>query len=333
MTSPDGAGIAGLLDRRLLIVTGKGGVGKTTLAAVLGLIAAGRGLDTVVVETGQDDGMASLLAEPGVVPPAGDGREPVPVGPHLYTLRIRPEETLTEYLEIQLHLRAMTGLVVRNAGFRRLLDAAPGWRELITLGKLWHLESQRVRGRPRWDLIVVDAPATGQGLSLLSVPAVVIDTVRLGPLRRHTDWVNELIRDPERTLVLAVTLLEELPVNETFDLLERVRELGLTPGPVIANGLDPVPDVPDLDALLAALPGLVELGSEAVLPAPAALRRIVESAIRRAERQRSFLAALRSRLGGPVAEVPYLTEAVEDRDGIARLARALEPAVAGWGPG
>ena len=167
-----------LLERRLLLITGKGGTGKSTLAVAIARLAARRGLETVVVELGDETTLPPLLTDRPEEFPEGDGRNPVAVAPHLHTLRIRPLEALTEYLELQIPIRPMVHLLTRNAAFRRLLEAAPGWRDLITLGKLWHLESLRDDGRPRWDLIVVDAPATGHGLSFLSIPGVVLETVQ-----------------------------------------------------------------------------------------------------------------------------------------------------------
>jgi anion-transporting ArsA/GET3 family ATPase len=310
-----------LLSRRLLIVTGKGGVGKTTLAATLGVLAARRGIDTVVIETGRDAALPPLLAEDGPALEAGDGRTPVRVSPHLYTLHIDPEIALTEYLELQVRVRALVRLGVRNAAFQRLLDAAPGWRELITLGKIWHLQSREKDGAPLWPLCIVDAPSTGHGLSLLSVPHVVLDTVRLGPLRRHTDWVQALIRDPERTLVVPVTLLEELPVKETAELVAAVRELGIAVGPLFANGVEPAPGLPDLDALLGALP---EPGPRG-LPPRETLRTIAEHSLRRYALQRDFLTQIQNGFGLPVLQLPQLLTSVERRDHLETLASVLEP--------
>lgn len=316
----------GLLSRRLLFVTGKGGVGKTSVSAALGILAARRGIDTVVVEVGQDGALSDLLRTGREIEP-GDGRTPVPVSPHLFVLHLEPKAALTEYLELQLRVKRLVRLVVGNPGFRRLLDAAPGWRELITLGKLWHLESLRDGAEPRWGLLIVDAPATGHGLSLLSVPHVVLDTVRLGPLRKHTDWVQALIQDSARTLVLPVTLPEELPVKETRELRPRIRELGIALGPLLANGVEPVPELPELAELLdglarAELPGL---------PDGPALVEVVEHAVRRARLQQAFLEELTREIDEPLVELPQLVAGIGTREQLESFADALEAALADAG--
>jgi len=319
---------AGLLSRRLLIVTGKGGVGKTTLTAALGALAARRGLRTVVIELSKETLLPELLCEPGKPPAAGDGRQPVELSRDLYTLHLSPEIALTEYLELQLHAGRLVRLVVRNPGFQRLLDAAPGWRELITLGKIWHLTSlEDGAGQPLWPLCIVDAPSSGHGLSLLSVPNVVLDTVRLGPLRRHTDWVRALIDDPARTLVVPVSLPEELPVKETQELCARVTDLGIALGPLLANGVERRAELPELTALFAAL------GDEQVegLPEARELRAIAEHSVRRQALQRGFLGRLAEGFPHAVLELPFLEGGVDTRASIETLADALESALGAAG--
>lgn len=315
-----------ILARRLVFVTGKGGTGKTTVAAALARLAAARGRLAVGVELAGFEGLGEALA--GGAPPHAGGRDPVPIGPNLAYLRLEPLDALAEYLELQIRPRALVALAVRNAGFRRLLDAAPGWRELITLGKLWYLATRTDgSGRPRWPLLVVDAPATGHGLALLSVPRVVIETVRMGPLRRHTEWVEQLLEDPERTVVVPVTILEELAVRETVELAARARAMGLALGPVIANAVEPAlldPPDPELEEALA------RIGDGAELPplaCPAAVRVCLERARARARAQAAQLEALRAALPAPDLLVPYVLERPHDpASRIEGVMRALEEA-------
>jgi len=321
--------LAALLSRRLLLVTGKGGTGKTSIAAALGVAAAREGVRTVVVELGSSDALAELLSEPDAGAPRAPAREPVPVAENLFRLRLEPERALEEYLELQLHVRLFARAIVGNAAFHAFLDAAPGWRELITLGKLWHLVSLEDRaGQPRWPLLVVDAPATGHGLSLLSAPAVVIDAVRMGPLRRNTDRVQALVTDAARTLVLPVTLPEELPVKETLELRARVRELGVGLGPLIANGVEPELALPDAERALACAARL----PKGVAPSPLAEPQVVVAAARhrltRNRLQREFLETLARETGQPPFELPWLACGVDGPEGVRALSAELRGALA-----
>lgn len=305
-----------ILDRRLVIVTGKGGTGKTTVAATLGWAAAQAGHRVLVIETGQDENVPTLLGAKG--PPVGYEGRTLESGPRV--MRIEPYEALSEYLGLQLGGRLLVSRLISNRGFRQLMDASPGWRELITLGKVWHLEQEEEAGHRRWDLLVVDAPATGHGLTFLDVPRVVVQAVRAGPLRRHAGWVEEMVRDPKQTLLLPVALAEELPARETVELVTRLRtEVGLAVDRVVVNAVleDPFPpSVPDLDRRLAelapdtlpaALPGLPLLaGCAAHLHSRFEMhRRHLEGIARETELPLVILPALPTGVGG-IAELRAL---------------------------
>jgi anion-transporting ArsA/GET3 family ATPase len=312
-----------LLERRLVIVTGKGGTGKTSVVAALGLAAARAGRRVLVAETGRDEAASRLLA-PGTPAVGYAGRE---LHPGLFVIRIEPYEALAEYVGLQLGLRAVTDLVFRNAAFRQLMDASPGWRELITLGKIWHLAQQTDdEGRPRFDLLIVDAPATGHGITFLDVPRVAAAAVRAGPLARHASWVENMIRDPDNTRLLPVALAEELPARETAELVERLREqVGITVDQVVVNAVarSPVPPaIPDLAARLERLPADLDLCG---LPAPAVLAACVRHADSRAALNRHYAEEIRRTIGLPIVELPYLEEGVNGPDDLARLAEALVP--------
>jgi anion-transporting ArsA/GET3 family ATPase len=315
-----------LLQRRLVVVTGKGGTGKTSVAAALALAAAERGRRVVVLETGRDEHLPRLIA-PDVGPVGYQGRT---LRSGLHARRIDPYEALAEYLNLQLRVPAVATRLLRNRSFRQLMDAAPGWRELITLGKVWHLEQAREDGEPVYDLLVIDAPATGHGLTFLDVPRVVVSAVRAGPLRRHASWVEAMVRDPERTVLLPVALPEELPARETAELVQRVRDhVGVAVDRVVVNAMPEAPfpaSVPDLDARLARLrlvPGEHGLPPAPVLAACAAHLRS------RYELARHYRDAIGTWTGLPTCPLPLLTEGVSGPDALRRLAVALldEPAV------
>jgi len=309
-------GLRPLLDRRLLVVTGKGGTGKTTVAAALALAAAARGRRVLAVETGREENLPRLLGHRGGE--VGYAGAETPAGP--WVLRIEPYAALAEYLNVRLGVPAVVARLLRQRGFRQLMDAAPGWRELVTLGKVWHLEQARENGRPRFDWIVVDAPATGHGLTFLDVPRVVGSAIRSGPLRRHARWVEDLVRDPERTLLLPVALAEELPARETRELVARLRDqVGVALDRVIVNAVaEPPfpPDLPDLDRRLAALastPG----------PKPSVWAACAAHLAARAELNRHFLGEIAADTRLPVVPIPLLASGVRGPEDLAKLAVPL----------
>lgn len=300
------AGLRSLLDRRLIVVTGKGGVGKTAIACA-------------VAEAARRAGRRVLLAETAPVEAAAARFEtdPQPVGykgralrPGLEAMRIEPHEALADYVRLQTRLGLVTDRLLQSETFRELLDAAPGWRELIILGKTWHLEQATDRrGRPRYDLIVVDAPATGHGLTFLDVPRVVQQAIRSGPLMRHSAWVEELVHDRRRTLLLPVTLPEELPVSETIELVERARdEIDIGIDRVVVNRMprSPAAGLSQAVARLAATDGL-----EAVPPVEA-LARLVDHASARASVARAQRERVGRATGLPIVDFPTLPGGFED---------------------
>jgi anion-transporting ArsA/GET3 family ATPase len=303
-----------------VIVTGKGGTGKTTVVAALALAAARAGRRVLGVETTRDPQLPRLLA--GRSQPCDvSGRAP---RPGVQTLRIDPFEALAEYLGLQLHARGLVDLVLRNRAFRQLMGAAPGWRELITLGKVWHLEQMRDGDDPLYDLIVVDAPATGHGLTFLDVPRVVVSAVRAGPLRRHAGYVEAMIEDAERTLLLPVALAEELPARETAELVERLRgAIGIAVDRVVVNGLLEAPfpsELSDLDERLAQLP---DEPLAAGLPSPGELAACARHLRARHELNERYVTEIARLTGLPIVRLPYLTRGIDGPDDVAQLADPL----------
>jgi anion-transporting ArsA/GET3 family ATPase len=310
-----------LLERRLIIVTGKGGTGKTTVVAALATGAARTGRRVLAVEMQRGEQLHGLL-EPGSAAVGYAGRE---VAPGLHLMRIDPFEALAEYLALQVGVRGVVDLVMRNRAFRQLMMAAPGWRELIILGKIWHLEQMRdANAEPLYDLIIVDAPATGHGVTFLDVPRVVASAVRTGPLRRNSELVEGMIEDPDRTVLLPVSLAEELPTRETAELVARVRDsVGIAVDRVVVNAVTEPPfpsGASDLDERLARLPADLELGG---LPTTGVLAACASHLRARFELNREYLAEIGERTGLPVQRLPFLFEGAGTPGAIARLADLL----------
>jgi anion-transporting ArsA/GET3 family ATPase len=221
--------VTDLLGRRLLFVTGKGGVGKTTVAAALGLLASGHGLRTLVCEV-EPKGDLSVAYECGPTP--FQGRE---VAANLTAMSMDTEASLREYLHHVAKVPVMGRISPVARAFDFVATAAPGIREILTMGKLCF----EVREN-HYDLVVVDASATGNVVGQLAAPTGINELVRVGVVRSQTEWMLEILRDPEQTGVVLVTTPEEMPVSEAIDLAGRLA--GETPvhlACVIANRVLP----------------------------------------------------------------------------------------------
>jgi anion-transporting ArsA/GET3 family ATPase len=285
-----------------VVVTGKGGVGKTTVAAALGLVAARRGLRTIVAEVQRRDDVSRALG--------GEGMQEEELAPGLHHVSIDPELAMELYLADQLPA-ALAEVLSSSRTFSYLAAATPGMRELLTVGKVWELaqEDRRTPGAEPYDLVVLDAPATGHGVAVLSAPRTFAQVARMGRIARQGRTIDAMVSDPARTGVVAVARPEEMPVNETLALQDALRdEVGLDVGLVIANGMLPrrfsAADARALDA--------ADDSPEV---------RAARHAHARAAAQRSQLERLRRGVRARVATLPF----VFDGDHLARLARELEP--------
>lgn len=231
-----------MFQRRFVIVSGKGGVGRSTLAASLGLAAARYGMRTCVVQLNTRDELGRIFAVDA------SGYEPVQLVPNmpLFGCNLRPVDALREYGQMKLHFRTLHKLVFENDVMQRLLRMIPGMNELVLLGKAWHMEAQEhgSDGKPTWDLLIVDAPATGHGVSLLRLPQTILAAVPVGPMADDARQMQALLEDPARTALHVVTLPQELPATEALELCDEARlKLGMPTGNLFVNMV--VPDVID----------------------------------------------------------------------------------------
>ncbi len=227
-----------LLTKPLLVVTGKGGVGKSTVAAALGMAAAARGQRTIVAEVAARDDISRALRDDV---PDGETFVERNLGAGLHHISIDPESALEEYVKDQLP-KGVAGLLSSSRMFSYLVAATPGLRELLTVGKVWELAQpdRRTPGAHPYDLVILDAPATGHGVAVLTAPGTFANAARMGPIARQGAIIHEMLADPDQTAIVAVATAEEMPVNETLALRDALRdELGQRFAGVVVNGVLP----------------------------------------------------------------------------------------------
>ena len=222
------SGPSNLLDHEFLFVCGKGGVGKTTVSAALGLAAASKGKKTLIAMANAKERLSTLLD----VPPIGE--EVVTVAPNLDAVNMTPTAALREYGLMILKIRALYEAIFENRLVRAFLRGTPGVEAWAMLGKAYfHAVGHGPGSDGDYDLVILDAPATGHGLDMLRVPQVIVDVAPPGLLRREAERALELLRDPKRSGVVVVTLLEEMPVSETLELHQALSEELKMPVPAV----------------------------------------------------------------------------------------------------
>lgn len=197
---------------KILVVSGKGGVGKTTVAASLAVLAARSGRTSCVAEVDGPGALARLFAAPEL------GYEARQIAPKVWGINIEAEAALAEYLSVQYRMKRISKVFASTHFVDYITAAAPGLKDILTLGKIWYLEQGRYSdGKHDFDTIIVDAPAAGHMLAFVSAPLGLSDAVRVGPIRRQAEWLVGMLRDPARTRMHLVTLPEEMPVSETIE--------------------------------------------------------------------------------------------------------------------
>ena len=305
---------------RLLIVAGKGGVGKTTVTAALARMAARAGLATLIVEVEGKSGLAATFGAPELT---YEERVLWPADRDAAEVRARtltPDDALLEYLADH-GLRRVSKRLVQSGALDVVATAAPGIKDILILGKVKQLERARVA-----DLIVLDAPAAGHAVTFLTSARGLLDAVRVGPVRAQAHEVMELLTDRARCQVLLVTLPEETPVNEVvetaFALEDRV---GVSLGPVVVNGLYPAVDDLDADPERAA----EETGTALRDGEADALRAAARFRVRRQQLQQEQVARLAESLPLPQLHLPFLFAADLGRAQVEELATALTGEVEG----
>lgn len=300
-----------LLNKSIVFVTGKGGVGKTTVSLALARAAAEAGKRVIVCElSGQSQAAEILDLEPRDFTEidADDG---------LHTISIDPDNATREYLEHRLPVKAMSKVLHRSKLFNYLAAATPGLAEMVALGKIWELagSQRRVSGADPYDLVVVDSPATGHGVGFLQTPRNFAEIARVGPLAEQASVIDRAICNPRRTGVAVVATPEEMAVSEALELEGTLADRpGIEVGALLANAVLPPhlggDELELVEAAAAASDGASALGA-------------IATHEHRAAAGQAQLDRLRREGNAPLTELPMLFAPELDADSISELAGHL----------
>ena len=306
-----------LLDRRLIFVTGKGGVGKTSVAAALGLLAAQQGKRTLVCEVDAKGNLADFFEA------APNQFKPQELAPGLFGMAMNTEESLKEYLSLQLHVPLLARIGPLAKSFEFLATAAPGVKEILTVGKLCY----EVRERS-YDLVVVDASATGHVVAQLASPQAIRELVKVGVVREQTNWMVDILDDPATTGTVLVSAPEEMPVTETIELAQRIRaETEVDLAAVIVNKVLPELFGRGEEEIFGRLrePGLAAALEGAVGHRVGPVLEAADLAVTLRRSRAEHLTRLRTQLpdGIPLLYLPYLFTRTHGRRTTTAVAEAL----------
>ena len=298
----------------VIIVAGKGGVGKTAVSAALAMASSSVGLRTLIVEVEGKSGLASLFNSAQLSYGEIQLIEPSLEVGEVRARTVLPEDALLDYLKDH-GLKRISGRLVSTGALDVVATAVPGISDILVLGKIKQLERSG-----EFDLIIVDAPAAGHAITFLRSASGLEDAVKVGPINSQAKDVLGLLNDPTRCRVLLVTAPEETPVNELIETAYSLEdEVGVSLGPVVVNGV--LPELPGLQAnpLEAAAQAGVELQpSEAQNLADAALFRLQRTALQRAQLDR-----MAQELPLPQLLLPYVFTSELGPDGLAQLSNGL----------
>lgn len=300
-----------LAQRKLLVVSGKGGVGRTTVAALLGMAVARRGRRVLVATTGHDDRLAWMLGAESL------GERPVEIAPGLSIMRLLPAVCIREYGTLVLRSARISNAVFGNRLVRKLLGAVPGVDDFAVLGKVWH---EAVRAG-QYETVVFDGPTTGHLRFTLGVPQALLEAIGQGPLTREAQLMLRAIEDPAQTSCVLVGLPEQWPLTELGELAAALRdEVHASIGTIVVNAMWPI-----------VVPGLDDLASEQeaereVAAALAHVRRMAAIGRRHRDVVEEWLASeAANRSGAPsIIEIPWRFEGLQGAADMAAMLRQLD---------
>lgn len=221
-----------ILDRQMHFVCGKGGVGKSTLACVLADYFAKKGERVLLVQINATDSHSQLFKCQPI------GPQMVQIGPSLWALNAEPQSSLDEYVILKLRSKQLYKVLLGNSLARSFLEFLPSLSELTMIGKIWYHAKEKEGNEAKFSRIVVDCPATGHGLHFLKVAQKTYETIKIGPIAHEALEIADYIKNPQKSAVHIVTLPEELPISESIDLAQKIKEEKLAPlGFLLVNGV------------------------------------------------------------------------------------------------
>jgi anion-transporting ArsA/GET3 family ATPase len=289
--------MATLFDRRFVVISGKGGVGRTTVSAALARAAVRAGKRVLLAQMDSPARLARLLGHPSTI-----GPEVTPISDGLDAVNMTARESIHQYALMTLRYETIYRALFDNKAVQGFLGAVPGLDAYAMLGKAWWHTTEVADGRARYDLVILDAPASGHTVQVLKIPDAILDAMPKGPLARDAGDMRNAFRDPARAAFVIVTLPEELPARETVELARAVRAMPMPLGPLVVNGMPPgEPARPAMRAVLDAVAG--ESTGDPALDATLAGAAVLAARRREAER---VLADLRLDPALPIVELPRL---------------------------
>jgi anion-transporting ArsA/GET3 family ATPase len=326
--------VDGIFSRRLIIQSGKGGTGKTTISAALAVAAANHGKRVLLVEVDTRDRFAALF---GLGQPVG--YEVAKLRDGIWGINLDPELVILDFFRTHVRLKSVYTQITNSNIFKYFYEAAPGLKELICMGKVWRLLGERrtLSSKPEWDCVILDAPATGHGVSLLHIAQAATETL-FGPMKRNAEKIRDMLVDPRITVLNLCAIPEEMPVNEAIDLHRlAVEQLKIPLGVVFMNAMMP-PLFDEEEGLAfeaASAEGRIDPELTAVLGGEEAVRAIARCARSREDRAGlaiRYEAKIREAIPLPVVPVPFVFDADFDVGTLEAVARELEAAFAAPAP-
>ncbi|HLI81453.1 MAG TPA: ArsA family ATPase [Candidatus Binataceae bacterium] len=286
--------LADLLRRRVVFLLGKGGVGTTSVSAALATAASERGDSVLAMETDVRAPMANAFGIKSAF-------EPVMVSDRLFAMVLEGRHSLEEYLKLVIPARTVMRAVFASRLYQFFVNAAPGLKELMMLGKIYYEAERKLGGRDHWDLIVVDGPASGQALSLLKMPGAARQTFGDSVVGREAGNIIRALRDEHETAIVLVTTPEPLPISETLETVAALREVGINPAAIVFNRTR-TPNFSNRD--------VAKLKEQLIANGKASdaeyLARIARSELDRAKEADKALAQLRDATSAQIIELPML---------------------------